>query len=372
MSTYKFFMMILIISILLLSFLSCIGPITISQGEYKIVDNFDKLKYKKVGLLVNRMANKMPCPPAQITLETDYSICIPKVISTPTYYGLKYSEIIDVFIEDQNRLTSSCQFYPYYGDSRFIKLLMKEETNRKEMGFSVKTKDLIDELRKKFKKDLRDCQCYKFYGNISKQIYDSIEQLLTDKGYSVVDVRKLSTHWNKPISELTVNKIISYLSDSVDALVIFHYKDIGYQYEADYDKKSIVSPDWESTKEITGFSDLPYTLSLFDVSSNKRILWYELPSLKFYDIIEQSGEIVKTMGDYTENYYKYNFTSFYIGSLLQRYEEKREREIRHKLSNDELIQYALKIMRYGYVGHGIYDFNKNNTYKWIGLEEVIP
>lgn len=205
----------IIIHIVIFLFCLCYFPGCASLKRYERSDDFDKSKYKRVGLLVNRMGNKHEGVMAPITIATNYSNRIPKrELSSGMLYMKEHK---DVYIEDDKRLLETFSNYPCFR---------------------------YDQRR----------ECVRFYNNITPKIYANIESILDDKAYEVVDVRKIAETWNHPISEMNIEKIISGVENKVDALLVFHYFDV--------ERSGILSGLW-------------YTLSTFDVDSRKRILFFK-------------------------------------------------------------------------------------------------
>ena len=133
----------------------------------QVSPNFDKNKFKRVGLLVCRVGSFHSGVIAPIVLETDYSNRIPKRELSAGMLYLK--EHKDVYIETDSRVKESFPDYP-----RIRNAYMRET----------------------------------FFKNITPDIYRVVEACLSSKRYLVTDVAGASRAWNKPLSEMAVAEIM--------------------------------------------------------------------------------------------------------------------------------------------------------------------
>jgi hypothetical protein len=251
----------------------------------QVSPNFDKNKFKRVGLLVCRVGSFNSGVIAPIVLETDYSNRIPKRELSAGMLYLK--EHKDVYIETDSRIKESFPDYP-----------------RIRNAFMGET----------------------FFKNITPDIYRVVESCLSTKGYLVTDVAGTSRAWNKPLSEMTVLEIISRLRGYVDALFVLHYMDIAVDGE---------------------FSEIMYNFSIFDLSTNERVLYFNSrwPYPSIIEAIHKDpsvppGTITKEkVSDSSSEVLQYGGKAR-ITTTTYSY--------KHNMSSDEITRYALKYMRYGF------------------------
>lgn len=256
-----------------------------SVRNYGINKDFDKTKYKRIGLLVFRVGNYSSGVIAPILPETDYSNKVPKrELSAGSLYMKEHK---DVMMEDDAHLREAFPDYP-----------------RIRNPFGIET----------------------FYKNITPQVYKVLEACLIDKGYKVTDVTDISRSWRKPVSEMTIKEIVSQVRDHVDALFVCHYMDIATQGT---------------------LSALMYNFSMFDVSSNESVLYfnsYLSPSM--LDLISEDPSVPPekiTKRKVSER------SREEAESTLWKIRVRSETYlIQAAMSEEEIVQYALKYMRFGF------------------------
>jgi hypothetical protein len=105
-----------------------------------------------------------------------------------------------------------------------------------------------------------------FFKNISSEITGIVKKTYLDKGYDVVDLKKMSESWDKPYSEMSLGEIITTLKPNVDFLFILHYMDIG--------NSSVISPVYEIKASNSRFTSLLYTCTMLDIQKEKKIFSY--------------------------------------------------------------------------------------------------
>ena len=198
---------------------------------HKTSSHIDKTRYKRVGVLVTRMGNEVYSGVSPIILQTNYTN---RRSVTQPYLALS-EKFVDVYIEEEGRLKESIPNYPKYKSSA-----------GENIGPLYKASQY-------------------YFKNITPQLFAHVSQLLTEKGYEVVNLRQVSKDWNKPISEMTVDEIIEKSRGVVDAIFIFHYMDVGDSFQS----LNAVSTSYVQTK---GFGFLSYTVAMFDVATKERIL----------------------------------------------------------------------------------------------------
>jgi len=165
-----------------------------------------------------------------------------------------------------------------------------------------------------------------FYKNITPQIYNVVEACLVDKGYKVTDVLGMSRSWRKPVSEMTIGEIISQLREHVDSLFVLHYLDTAMDGK---------------------FSGLTYNFSMFDVSSNDRILYFNR-GWAYPFILEAiskdpsvpPGKITRTKASETGREESQYGGKARITTSTYSYQ--------HAMPEEEIVNYALKYMRHGF------------------------
>jgi hypothetical protein len=265
------------------------------------------------------MGNRVYSGVSIITPQTNYANRASRSQSTTSFS----EDFIDVYIDDENRLRESLPNYPEY---------MTEGLSN--MG----------PLRKQYTR---------YFKNISPQVYASVSRLLTEKGYEVFNVKELGRTWPKPVSEMTITDICGQLQGKVDALLVFHYMDIGdsYLYAITIETKD------------TGFSALSYTVSMFDVASKERLLFfrplfpYRIGMAMAHDpeIISNPALKDKISIAHTTEQHGSTSTKMTVYS--------------YSFSDDEVIQQAMK-----YICHGItYRVDGiPGTQEWKGLDALVP
>jgi|LGVF01.1.fsa_nt_gb hypothetical protein len=278
-----------------------------SLSHYKISPDFEKSKYKRIGLLVCRIGNKHEGVLAPITIETDYSnrIC-KRELSAGMLYMKDHK---DIYIDDNERLLEGFPNYPVF------RCNVAPDSSK---------------------------QCIKFYKNITPHIYKTLEEVLNDKGYKVIDIKEITKTWNPPFSEMNIQKIINNIGNNIDALLVFHYFDV----------------------ENNGmFSDLWYTLSMFDVLSKKSVIDFQsfyfggIVSALYSDQEMPYGKIeVHDTKQSTEK-------SMSVGGGWELVTTTTKTKLLIHLSEEEIIEYVMKYLRYGFKSHS--DSDK-------GLEVIIP
>ncbi len=218
---------------------------------------FDKAEYKRVGLLVTRMGHDNFYELPLITIDTDYSNRRPSA-DCDYWRGCDYRH---VYIEDDTRIQDSFPKYPlmFYQQSSGIENPLQMPALGIERYF--------DE-------------------NISSDLYDTLHDVLTEKGYSVINVRKLAEQQENLLSEMTVGEILSSLKDTAHALVVCHYFDRGSYIVADKHKGDPIGLEGiQSLLQMgpmadagmaAGFSGLFLSLAIFDVSSKERVFTHKI------------------------------------------------------------------------------------------------
>jgi len=280
---------------------SCLVGCT-ALSHYKISQDFEKSKYKRIGLLVCRMGNKHEGVLAPITLKTDYSN---RIYKRELSAGMLYmKDHKDIYIDDNERLLEGFPDYPVF------RCNVTSDSSK---------------------------QCKKFYNNITPYIYKNLEEVLNDKGYEVIDIKKITKTWNPPFSEMNIQNIINNIGSNIDALLVFHYFDV------------------ENNGMI---SDLWYKLSMFDVLSKESVIDFQsfyfdgIVSALYYDKEMPHGKIEVIAKE------RYQFASG--GGWVT---TATDIKLLIHLSEEELIEYVMKYLRYGFKSHSSSD---------KGLEEIIP
>lgn len=217
---------IAIIVIIVFGIMGCVTTSTVSS-------HYDKARCKRIGILIIRMGNEVYSGVSPITLQTNYANRHSKPQSL---MGLS-ENFVDVYIEDEGRLKESIPNYPKY-----------KSADGQNVGPLFKASEY-------------------YYKNITPQLSAHISGLLTEKGYEVVDLLQVSKDWNKPISEMTVDEIIGKSRGVVDAVFIFHYMDVGDSYQS-------LNAVNTSYVQSSGFSNISYTIAMFDVATKEKILFF--------------------------------------------------------------------------------------------------
>lgn len=300
------------------AFLTCFLGFLILIGHYGcamianpwVSKDYDKRRYKRIGILINRVGNKLAYAPMRdITLKTDYSI------RTPTLNT-------NVYIDDEERLHESVPTYPYYSGS--------------SNNFKIQ-----------------------YYKNMTPDVFRGIKQILVQKGYETVDVRRLSKTWSTAFSEMTIDEILSAIERSVDALLVLHYMDIG--------TGEIGSKAYGVKAQNKGFTSVLYRFIMFDVHKKEKILSYS-PILGF-DVNKTLINDHKIMSNpSTRNRIKVICKGdFYEKNL----------EINHDFTDDELVQYFVNKLLYGFDCPKTpfvkcQDYGKLDCRELEGLNSIIP
>lgn len=287
----------IILYILIFQIFGC-APVVYQPPVYYKSPNYDKIQYNRVGIIVNRMGNIQDnfgmIMPADLT--TDYSIreSIP-------YDWESESEPRDVYIGNIKRINESLPNYPEYEPESRYKYI-------------------------------------KYYKDITPQIYNIIDQVLTEKGYSVIDITAAEKEWTKPISEMVISNIIEQLKGTADILFVMHYMDKG----------ASLWDDIATRRETSGFTGLKYTISMFDIVNMERVVFLELEEIAPGFDIASDPEI---LSDQT------------LSSKVQRVGDNYQLS----LTEDEIIAFVMRYMRQGLT---YLDGNDTRTIK--GLNEIIP
>ena len=204
----------------------CVSSNPISY--YNVAQNYNAANINKIGILVVRMGNTFPSQTLPLTPETDFSI------TTPNYgwHGKITEKTRNVYVEDEQRLKESFPDYP--------------ATSHGRINF------------------LTDHYSFEFYKNFSPEIYKLLSKIFTSKGYDTMNIADLSQTWDKPVSESSISEILKKSNNTVDAVAIFQYMDIG--------NSSLRIGSVASKRE--GFTNLEYSLYMFDTASEEVILNY--------------------------------------------------------------------------------------------------
>lgn len=297
-SAHRFF----IVSILVICFSGCSLEVYEPPANF-ISQSYDKTRYQRIGIIVNRMGNVQDdygsIMPAD--LDTDYSVRVP----IPYKYGSE-TKSRDVYIGNMKRIKESLPNYPEY-----------EAVSRFEY--------------------------IKYYRDITPQIHENVRQTLIKKGYSVIDIKKAQKEWEKPISEMKIKNILEQLKSVVDILFVIHYMDRG-------------PLKWDSVarrSNSTGFTQLKYTISMFDVVNKERVVFLEYEEISPIQAISGDPEI-------------------------QNDQVLKKKAIRHgasyslNFSEEEIINFVMKYMRQGLVYKHYTDSIDYTTVRIKGLNELIP
>ena len=272
-----------------------------SSLQYDVSSHYNKLAYKRVGLLVVRVGNQAGCfGPVPITLQYNYAN---RLSEKPSGFFVK-SDTHDVYLEEEGRLRESLPSYPYCSH-------------------------------------LVDGSYVKFFGNITPQLSSHIGQLLGGKGYEVVDLRKIATAWDKPISEMTVDELLGRSRGTVDAVFILHYSDRG-----DF----LVKREGYERASGTGFSHILYAGAMFDVATKERTLSFDPRFLSSRNIVEAIAHDPEILADPARR-----------GKVIA--SDKEGEPTRILFSDEEVVQLAAK-----YICHGA----KWGWNEWTGLDVIVP
>lgn len=272
-----------------------------SLKKHELSESYDKSKYRKMGLLVCRMGNKHEGYLAPITLETDYSLHAPKrELSSGALYMKEHQ---DIYIESADRLKASIPNYPYI---RY-----------------------------------RPESWSQYFRNITAEIYAHTKGILKRKGYKVVDVKKLSSGWTKPISELNISNIIERSKSDIDALLVFHYLDVGAQYIKG------------GNQNRNGFSELWYSISIFDAVSKERVLLFRQGNFAHFEWALSADPQIQADPS--------------ARNKIRVEESPAQIKLISTFTDDEVLHYVMKYVQKGCV------FKRGNyEEKWKGLQEIIP
>ncbi len=171
--------------------------------------------YPNIGIMVNRMTNKIVYSPMpRTTLKTNYSIRQP-------------TKKVNVYIDDPNRLSESVPDYPAY------------------TGSSARW-------------------ALNYYKNFTPAFTDGLKAWSSGKGFNSVDFRGFAKENGINFPEMTVKAILEACEDKIDALLILHYMDIGDSY--------VNTQGVKATN--LGFGSVLYSIAMFDVKKQKRLFYY--------------------------------------------------------------------------------------------------
>lgn len=248
--------------------------------------DFNKNIYNKIGLLVVRVGgvSYFGNSPIPVLFTRDYSKRIPEA----TYALGIPSAKDDVYIEGE-RLHEAIPTYPKFKLSPGIE----------------------------------------FYKNITPRIYQTVSDALRDKGYVVSDVNKIALERGKLISEMKVDDIAALSMDSVDALLVFHYMDIGNMQQP----------------LSKGFTKLIYTFTLFDTRTKAGLLFFK-SSVNIFTTVQSDNDIKNDPELMKKIHYN-----------------EANNVVRLDFSEEELIGYFMKYLRVGSFEYGE---------RWDGLNNIIP
>jgi hypothetical protein len=279
---------------------------------YNVAENYNATNINKVGILVVRMGNIFPSQTLPLTPDTDFSITTPKY----GWHGKMSEKTQNVYVEDEQRLKKSFPHYPATSDGR--------------INF------------------LTDHYTFEFYKNFSPEIYIMLADIFKAKGYEVVNIAGVSETWDKPVSESAVFEIIDRSKESVDALVIFQYLDIG--------TSSLRIGSSASKRE--GFLNLEYSLYMFDTLSKEVIFdcRNDFPAAAIHalmndPVIAENPMYKDKVRKFNKGFGRWN-TLYFVNELP---EEVNSERIMHYIKNG--IEITTK--SYG-------------AMKWTGLTEIIP
>lgn len=285
----------------------------------EISKNYNKPAHRRVALLVARMGNRTYSGVSVVSYATNYAARIPKAQSAGSFS----EDYIDVYIDDEARLKESLPQYPRY-----------ESAALSNIGSARK-------------------ESMEYFANITPQVYDAVAGLLKEKGYEVSDVRELSKGWEKPFSEMTVGEIAARLKGTVDALAVFHYMDIGnsYLYAVTIEKKDV------------GFSGLAYTMSMFDVATGERLLFFRPLFATSIGVTMAADPEITTNPAYKG---KYRLDTAVDTGWVR---STQQSSFSHSFSTDEIVGF---VMRYLTRGFKAFSKETNQPIEWQGLAQVIP
>lgn len=314
----------LVILIILLFMTGCMTP----PKHLDMSPNFDKTRYKTIGILVVRVGCQDPfgMSMALPTLETDYSNKSPKPASLGLDGGI--SELpIPVYIEEENRLKESFPHYPRTSNEPF----------RTRMGSYIT----------------------EFHTNLTPKFYVMVENVLKRKGYGTVDIKKDSETWKKPLSESKVKEIIDNALSVADALLLIQYMDIGKTSSSE-------SLGLSYKVERRGYMDIEYNVAIFDCRTKERVLsFYKDHFASFGVAMENDPDIVSDPVKRSKIKSDVQSSADNIG--LTRHSVERH-SIFLDFSEEELVNFLLK-----YIEKGIsYDLKGLGKVKWTGLDELLP
>ncbi len=313
-SCRRTFILILSIFLSLFFFYGC--SLQNRYHQYELSKTFDKTKFKRVGLLVLRMGNINEGFLAPITTMTDYSIRTPKrEIGMVTM-----KEWVDVYIDDDRRLTESFPNYPYIRSG--------------QDGWS------------------------KFYRNISTEVFEVVKDVLVEKDYQVSDIKQLSRSWSKPLSEMTINDILRSSQQDFDALFVLHYIDVG-----EYFIRGMPQPE-------AGFTELWYTIAMFDTKHGERVLNFRQGNFGLsQNFLLAMRNDPKISSDPVARSKITIDRSIYRPPFLAERGRTKSTFVKSSFTSEEILGFVLQYVKDGCK----FEFDiTDTTENWTGLRKLIP
>lgn len=298
--------------------------------SFYLSKDYSKSKIKKIALIVARMGNVYPAPPLPVTLKTDYSIRKAKEGTAKN----NFNDRQDVYIDNYDRIEVSFPRYPTY----------KKTENPLVQPSYLKS--------------------------LSLPVFQKMAQILTNKGYEVVDVNKISAAWPKPFYELTVNSIITRLKGKADALFVLDYSDVGEVY--------MNNDQFERLEK--GLTTLYYTASMFDIATKERIFSLDPVALTMNDKIGGDPDVLANKFmvqriDLTNGempgplVFKVDGNQIFVQGIINRDKTKGTNGFvtyaSYKFIQEEVLGLAMKYISTGFE-------NKDKNEKVLGFEQMIP
>jgi hypothetical protein len=289
--------------------------------------SFTKARYKTIGIIVVRVGCQHPygVSMAMPTPKTDYSNRSPKPGSLGLDGGI--GELpIPVYIEEEHRLKESFRYYPR----------TSSEPVHNRFGSYVT----------------------EFYANLTPQFYAAVENVLKRKGYGIVDIKKASETWSKPLSESRVEEIIDNSLAVADAVLLIQYMDIG--------KDSSSESLGLHRVQRQGAINIEYNVSIFDCRTKERVLSFykdHFPSL--LTAMENDPDIISDpvkRSKITRDVQRLTDYTAYTKHTLE------TQSISVSFIDQELVDFLLKYIEKGIV----YDLKGWGRVKWTGLYELLP
>lgn len=188
------------------------------QRSYGVSPRLAQERPRRVGLLVSRVATERFHQPTEITSDFDYA-------RTKAGDG-------DVYVEEEERLRRAVPEYP-------------------EMPCHVAL-------------TFNNCAWKQaMFANITPRVQATVSGVLQAKGYQVQDMRAVARAWPTPIREMRVGDMVSRARGAVDAVFVFHYRDIG---------EYAIGTKWTGGGAGSGFTRLDYEGALFDTGTGERLV----------------------------------------------------------------------------------------------------